>query len=822
MPPPESAEPKGIPRELDTRLRHLSKLLKHLPDALPTNPPDDQTTYYFYLDPDDVNDEGVMYAFNRRLEVAFATHRLAGAKLLVDLEKFLRKNIKENGSSEARSHQTRWIERLVTAAQDSGAKIPPKRRVTSDDNSNADISKSLISRPKKIQKRAPFVDLTADDDEDLPVAAPAPLPRVASTSIATASLTKAPTTTKAPCDKIPSSRANSAPPLVLQQRTLFQFGAKKLTTAEAEAQRKRHAAEARDKMQAAARREEEKKTRAAERKKDLNRDRQQRFRDRKKASGDSVARKTKAVVLGAPKSTVASDVNVAEVSRPSGMKWKAERTGKKKGVIQKRHQRVNWYHPFLWLPITSIVPRVGWSPTMIVASLQRQNPRVYARLNKGTVQKWISKNRRDSWSTKTKKNVARRHTLAGTGRVGVLSPYPEIVAAIKTKLHDLRVSGACVGRLLTRSIIIAIIREKKPELLANFKTGVMLMVANNKTYNPKGSRQVDIHGRDEKRAYSLLVASTPTGKLLPFQQVWSGKTKGSLPHDFAAGIPAAKKHGFHFAFAQSKKRPVISDQIQLLGLEPDQKAILYIDVYPVHTGIEYRTVMLKEYPNIFLVYVPANSDIGLNRVYKHHIKQAYLDWKVEAHTEQLKNGLTQSKSSSQHLFLSSTPAGQDVITKWAWEKCTVGEFNLGAECLTSKKTKAAYRQYLLQHPDFCKEIEDKIGNVLGLDDEMVAAGAAIEAQEVAAMGADDVLTDETNTDPTDVPLDSVLHAALQLQLPAAQLPVGSNFCVPARTVHADDNGILAGGDDMENIWAYNDNGCPWSEGNLANETFGQP
>jgi hypothetical protein len=135
MPPPESTEPRGIPRELDMHLKHLSKLLKHLPNALPTNLPDNESAYHFYLDPEDVEEEGVMYAFNRRLEISFETHKLRGAKLLfkeqgsrvVELETFLRKNVKANGSADARAHQGRWIERLVTAAQDSGAKIPPKR-----------------------------------------------------------------------------------------------------------------------------------------------------------------------------------------------------------------------------------------------------------------------------------------------------------------------------------------------------------------------------------------------------------------------------------------------------------------------------------------------------------------------------------------------------------------------------------------------------------------------------------------------------------------------------------------------------------------------
>ncbi|KAJ6529523.1 hypothetical protein DFH09DRAFT_934713, partial [Mycena vulgaris] len=106
---------------------------------------------------------------------------------------------------------------------------------------------------------------------------------------------------------------------------------------------------------------------------------------------------------------------------------------------------------------------------MIVKVLHRENPQLYSRLTKGTIQKWISKSGRKRWSTKTQQNVARRHALSGTGRVGVLSPYPELVGSIKAKLLDLRSSGICVGRLLTRSIILAIVREKQPELLAKFK-----------------------------------------------------------------------------------------------------------------------------------------------------------------------------------------------------------------------------------------------------------------------------------------------------------------------------------------------------------------
>jgi hypothetical protein len=81
----------------------------------------------------------------------------------------------------------------------------------------------------------------------------------------------------------------------------------------------------------------------------------------------------------------------------------------------------------------------------------------------------------------------------------------------------------------------------------------------------------------------------------------------------------------------------------------------------------------------------------------------------------------------------------------------------------------------------------------------VAAGAEIEVHEVTAMGTDDIFTDEVNTDPTDIPLHSVVQAALQLEILVAQLPPAGKFCVSSDTVHADDNGFLAGSGDVENI-----------------------
>ena len=74
------------------------------------------------------------------------------------------------------------------------------------------------------------------------------------------------------------------------------------------------------------------------------------------------------------------------------------------------------------------------------------------------------------------------------------------------------------------------------------------------TFDQKGKRQINITALDEKRAYTLLVATTPTGDALPFQQVWSGATMCSLPKATAEGMSEARELGIHFAFAQSEKK----------------------------------------------------------------------------------------------------------------------------------------------------------------------------------------------------------------------------------------------------------------------------
>jgi hypothetical protein len=77
--------------------------------------------------------------------------------------------------------------------------------------------------------------------------------------------------------------------------------------------------------------------------------------------------------------------------------------------------------------------------------------------------------------------------------------------------------------------------------------------SNGTTFEQHGSEQVDILAKDEKRAYTLLIASSADGDFLPFQQVWASATNQSLPLGCAARMNDALEQGFDFAFAKSEK-----------------------------------------------------------------------------------------------------------------------------------------------------------------------------------------------------------------------------------------------------------------------------
>lgn len=158
----------------------------------------------------------------------------------------------------------------------------------------------------------------------------------------------------------------------------------------------------------------------------------------------------------------------AALSRPNA-DWKKTRNGTHGGAQQEAHSKISWYHPFLWVHIDAAARKLDWSTAGITKVLLRDHKELFLGLNKGTVHKWIDKETKRGWSVTTMKSVRAHHSLAGSGRTGVLAKSPDVVDEITKQLRGLRAAHVAVNVHIARSIMLAIIKEREPQLLTNFK-----------------------------------------------------------------------------------------------------------------------------------------------------------------------------------------------------------------------------------------------------------------------------------------------------------------------------------------------------------------
>ena len=62
------------------------------------------------------------------------------------------------------------------------------------------------------------------------------------------------------------------------------------------------------------------------------------------------------------------------------------------------------------------------------------------------------------------------------------------------------------------------------------QTGTVLVPGgNDNTYEIKGAKQVPIHGKEGKRAFTAVLSVDLGGEVLPTQSVWKGVLAASLP-----------------------------------------------------------------------------------------------------------------------------------------------------------------------------------------------------------------------------------------------------------------------------------------------------
>ncbi|KAF8205883.1 hypothetical protein K438DRAFT_1963657 [Mycena galopus ATCC 62051] len=145
----------------------------------------------------------------------------------------------------------------------------------------------------------------------------------------------------------------------------------------------------------------------------------------------------------------------------------------------------------------------------------------------------------------------------------------------------------------------------------------------------------------------------------------------------------------------------------------------------------------------------------------------------------------------------------EAIIKRSWEKCVVPgklQYNLSYECLTSRESRKALREYLKKDPTLTNEIKDRCGAThldrLPLDLPNVPEDTLPESN----------LNGNDNHDDSDVPLVTVLRDALGAGLTALQttLPVST-------AAHDPESAGMSATNDEEDIWAFDDQGRKWAD-----------
>jgi len=137
------------------------------------------------------------------------------------------------------------------------------------------------------------------------------------------------------------------------------------------------------------------------------------------------------------------------------------------------------------------------------------------------------------------------------------------------------------------------------------QTLVIYAAGASETCAPKGSKQVEVVGKDEKQGFTLVVGISMSGEALPFQAVYAGSTYCSLPTPAAPDYhKATQVLKFHFmsggnnhwstlSTMQSYVQHILVPYFEGHRQDPKQTCIWQIDCWPVHWSAEFHDWMYK-------------------------------------------------------------------------------------------------------------------------------------------------------------------------------------------------------------------------------------
>ena len=167
------------------------------------------------------------------------------------------------------------------------------------------------------------------------------------------------------------------------------------------------------------------------------------------------------------------------------------------------------------------------------------------------------------------------------------------------------------------------------------QTLVIYAAGVSETYAPKGSKQVEVVGKDEKWGFTVVVGISMSGDVLPFQVVHAGYTHRSLPTPDAPEYYQATEilkfcfesggtnHWSTLSTMKSYVQHILIPYFEQHKKDSSQVCIWQIDCWSVHRSEEFCDWMHTTCPWICIHYVPANCtglfqpcDVGIQRVLK--------------------------------------------------------------------------------------------------------------------------------------------------------------------------------------------------------------
>ena len=171
------------------------------------------------------------------------------------------------------------------------------------------------------------------------------------------------------------------------------------------------------------------------------------------------------------------------------------------------------------------------------------------------------------------------------------------------------------------------------------------------TFNFKGAKNVPIRGVDDKRQITGTFAVTLTGKFLPIQLIYTGKTKRSLPKfkfPSSFSVTCTENHWSNTEKSIEFFEEIIFPYLEKVKIEngypEEQHSLVIMDTFKGQDNDTLKELCSEN--NCEVVIVPHNLtnkfqplDISVNKAAKAFIQNLYNEWFSNQVAIQLKHGI---------------------------------------------------------------------------------------------------------------------------------------------------------------------------------------